>query len=281
MNRSDEFLTDDLLAFAPQNKSQLIYPKRTPECPSLARFARVVQEGWSAQERNHVSGCPYCQYRMAKQWLTTPPTALTIAAYRAGQSLDKDGMEIYLSWPEAEGARRLLRKSLYVRALSEVFHQAQATQAGVQGILKDLISALRQMSVNTTADAFSRGTSSVGSTPGIEDLASYSLVRPFSLDENSILEPIRISTKDDSVTVEVQVFTTDSLRVVAFSPGIENAARRVFVELLPVDGEPVQVVLRLRGNSESDRAEVQEIVTVADAQRTLLNGSVLVAWVSK
>jgi hypothetical protein len=40
---------------------------QTAHCPSLARFAAALAEGWTPQEREHMAGCAYCQKILAME----------------------------------------------------------------------------------------------------------------------------------------------------------------------------------------------------------------------
>ena len=37
------------------------HPLRTPQCPPLSRFGVALREGWTAEEKQHVRQCAYCQ----------------------------------------------------------------------------------------------------------------------------------------------------------------------------------------------------------------------------
>jgi len=286
MKKSDEVSIEDLFELAPQLSSPDAYPKRTDDCPSLAQFPRAVRFGWSASDRVHVSGCGSCQYRTAKQWLMDPPPLLVLAAYRAGESPDDQAMAIYLSWREGEVARRLLQKSVYVRALAEIFRGVKAVQEISADVRRDLTLAglvldLNRMSVVSGA---SRSINSVESgaigVRGIQDLAGPAMAGQTSHEATAEAEAIRASTGDNSLMAEVGFRGSDELSIYATSPSIENSGRRVLIEMLPENGEPLQIELRLKEQPTRDRAEANQVVVVQDVGRFRRNTSLLVAWIS-
>jgi len=217
--RPEDLQVQELLAFSPQDRSHLPYPERTPECPSLPRFAQAALSGWRGDERSHVSGCDHCQHLTAKQWLITPPKPLTLALYRAGQSPDEEAMAIYLSWRESNDARRLLRESLYVRALAEIFRGAKViretgAKAGTSLSLDSLVFDLGRMATGTapTRSARQGEDSGPGVTPSIQDTAD-SISTGHAETAGSTEKPLRVSTRDRSVTAELSQSTEHSIRV--------------------------------------------------------------------
>jgi hypothetical protein len=290
MNRPDDILVRDVLAFSPQPRPHLAYPKRTDDCPSLARFPEGVSNGWSKKEddRVHVSGCPYCKLRTAKQWVITPPTPLTLAFYLAGESLDEEAMGIYLSWPEGDGARRLLQRSVYVRARAILIRGKEAAKeagAKIKGFGAESwragLELARQLEPSYASGGSSRAVRTRGSSnqqpaPRVRDVAGHVSVGT-SFEEGT--ELLGVATRDHSVTAEVALLTSDSLKI-HVSSAIENSGRRVLVELVPEEGESVQVEFQLAGQEAADLSESEQVVMVPNMSRFLRNSSLLVAWIS-
>jgi hypothetical protein len=64
------------------------------------------------------------------------------------------------------------------------------------------------------------------------------------------------------------------------SSGIENAGRRVVIELLPKRGEPIEVQLQLIEDPEADKAHAAAKTPMADSAKYLSECLLLAAWVS-
>jgi RNA polymerase sigma-70 factor (ECF subfamily) len=77
-------------------KAPTQHPLRTPECPPLTRFSSAGGEGWTPQEREHVTGCPYCQRVTALGWRAECPTSFDWALYLEGRSPDQAAMKYHL-----------------------------------------------------------------------------------------------------------------------------------------------------------------------------------------
>jgi hypothetical protein len=72
------------------------HPLRTPRCPPLTRFSAGVREGWTPEEREHVTGCPYCQHVTALEWRAECPSSFDWAPYLEGRSPDQGAMNYHL-----------------------------------------------------------------------------------------------------------------------------------------------------------------------------------------
>jgi hypothetical protein len=72
---------------------------RTPRCPPLTRFSTAVREGWTPDERKHVTACAYCQriiemeHRLSREENGEEPALLTfpIRLRRREVAADKTG----------------------------------------------------------------------------------------------------------------------------------------------------------------------------------------------
>ena len=291
MHRSTEFRLQSLLAVAPRPAAEPGYPTRTPFCPSLARFRQGVGSGWGRDERAHVTGCPYCQHRTAKQWLFTPPGPVDLACYLAGLSPDSEAMGIYLSWPEGE-ALRLLQFSAFVRALAEVFRVSTHAAQGLRGIAADfpiLLPALPAGAVRTRGGAVrgmpaeglrTRGDAVGGKPVDVAARADRAAAGWILLAETLPEGPLRVVAADGSVSAELERLPLGMLRIRASAAGGENAGRRVFVEALPRQGEPARFALELRQTPGGDAAEADLSAPLADAETLLHGAALLIAWAS-
>jgi hypothetical protein len=90
---------------------------RTPQCPPLARFPAGVREGWKPEEREHVTGCAYCQRVTALEWRAECPGPFTLALYLEGICPDREALEFHLQKDRCPRCQRLLR-SLLLRELA-------------------------------------------------------------------------------------------------------------------------------------------------------------------
>ncbi len=115
---------------------------KTPQCPSLPRFAVALREGWTPEEREHVSECRYCQKIIAMEWRIQCPSLLSLILHLAGACPDKQAMQYHLD--ECQRCLRLTQ-SPWLQGLAALVQAGQRMQAQVEAMLNAVVTAFASL----------------------------------------------------------------------------------------------------------------------------------------
>jgi hypothetical protein len=114
------------------------HPLRTPHCPPLTRFPSAIREGWAPEEREHVTGCPYCQRVTALEWRAECPILFDWTLYVELRSPDQEAMRYHLEHDRCPRCRELValvRDTEPVGASADSDHHPTARRASKNNVL--------------------------------------------------------------------------------------------------------------------------------------------------
>jgi len=112
----------------PAGEAPKRHREQTPACPPLWRFPTGVGKGWNEDEREHVTGCSYCQKVTATQWRLECPGLFALVRFLAqGEAFeDAAAMRIHLD-QDRDRRCALLLQSVSVRKLAAVMKAGRRT----------------------------------------------------------------------------------------------------------------------------------------------------------
>jgi hypothetical protein len=111
---------------------------RTPQCPPLTHFPVGMRKGWQPEEREHVTGCAYCQRVTALAWRAECPSLFPLALYLEDMCLDQRAMEFHLEKDRCARCRRLHQSLLF----KEMAAPLRMGQRGIEQVRRQMEGAV-------------------------------------------------------------------------------------------------------------------------------------------
>jgi len=233
---------DEELKEAPQG-----HRERSERCPPLWRFVEASRGGWKPAEQAHVSGCGYCQKTLAQQWRYRHPSLWELALYGLGRSANEVAMKRHLEQDRCPRCRGLLES----RPLSRALELARTGERE----LERLEGWLRGVAISSGELAYSGN---------------------FAETEQARFE-IRGESPDGSLRATLRQSVANVLEAEIESPDAQQAGRRVGVEVLRRDAEPLVAQPVLDSDADGCFA-VHEFGPIGDYARSLDNCTLAVYW---
>lgn len=100
---------------------------QTPNCPSVPRLCEAMKGGWTAEEKEHVRQCAFCQKMMVMFWELEPSEMHRVAQYLAGIFPYAEALWMYLAKESALRAQTHWRRTP-VRGLAQLIKLGLATR---------------------------------------------------------------------------------------------------------------------------------------------------------
>jgi hypothetical protein len=212
---------------------------------------------------------------------------MDLARFIAGQSPDDEAMQIYLSFKDAGESRQLLR-SVYVRALADLFRMAEAADQsrnellyGLAGLAANFAHVILAPAASTSRGLGTESDPSAVSPPVITPALVQGLIiatRPgwSSSEGKAAGQPLVASTGDEFISVAAKASAPDGVTVTVVS-GIEFAGRDVLVEILPYNTDPATAKVRLEPDEDADEARGGALIPAARPDLLLDGATLLVA----
>jgi hypothetical protein len=193
-------------------------------------------------------------------------------------------MQMYL---EEDPAYARLQKSLIVKALAHVVREIKgfsdpATDPGPAADLAAFFAfGFSDVAVYTRGSAQSDAAEEEAEDAAVQRVRNYAN----SINVTSVLNEgderrheVTVGSPDDSITLEL-VSKSEQLTIKAVSEAIENAGRRLLVDILPYTGAPVAVEILMQEDRSSEYAVGTAVAHIAGAKGPT-EFAVMAAWIS-
>jgi len=219
---------------------------QTQKCLTLARFMPWSQANWTDSEREHVSGCRYCQRMMALVWREECPRLWTLVKYKYAMG----------TFPFDEAMR---------------FH---VDRDGCPRCSRILNSPLIDRLKNLVAQGADLAGSAVAAYGEVASAAEFASIKRPALH-------IR-DTSEDGLLVSTLLETAEGLLVLHVeSPDRKNIGRRVVAEVISESGSLLRVELELVSAGEFGCRAEHAYGRIRDLPWSRENFVFLVRWLGE